>query len=126
MCYYTASITDFQISGTATIGGGATKGSLCCGYGSTGLKSSKGYDCLLVPGASKTVGTRLISSRVCGGNFGTAIANMAVPARTAAMSTVCTKQAPFMIEFITDNWEFAAELNTKGFKLGYFEDAVGC
>ena len=38
--------------------------SLCCGYGSTGLKNSKGYDCLLLPGARKADDSNaLVSSR---------------------------------------------------------------
>ena len=41
--------------------GGASK---CCGYGSTGMVSAKGYDCLLLPGARKADDSNaLVSSR---------------------------------------------------------------
>ena len=46
----------------------------------------------------------------------------------SSMLTFLARLAPFMVEFITDNYEFggATELGRKGFKLSYFQDATGC
>jgi len=125
MCYYAAVKTDFQISGAAiTTGGFAAKGSLCCGYGTDGKKSSKGFDCLLVPGAQKGTSGFLVSSRACGNVFITAVTKSSK--LSSAKGTVCTHSTPFMVEFITDSYEYHAEVGSKGFKLAYFEDATGC
>lgn len=36
------------------------------------------------------------------------------------------KLTPFLVEFISDNYEYSAEKGTKGFKLAYYQDATGC
>jgi len=125
MCYYAATKTDFQISGLkATTGGFAKTASLCCGYGTDGKKNSKGFDCLLLPGAQNGKSTFLKSSRACGNVFITGVTKSTK--LSATTGTVCTHSTPFMVEFITDNYEYNTEAGSKGFKLAYFEDATGC
>lgn len=127
LCYYAATKTDFAISGkTATMGGFLTmKASQCCGYGVDGKKSTQGFDCLLLPGAEKTTGKLRTSSRACGNVFLTKYTKTASYGK-AGTSTVCTKLTPFLVEFISDNYEYTAEKGSKGFKLSYYQDANTC
>jgi hypothetical protein len=49
-----------------------SQNSVCCGYGDTG-KNTKGYDCLVIPGASKFTGkTILAANHFCGNALVTA------------------------------------------------------
>lgn len=41
------------------------QGSKCCGYGSKGT-DTKGYDCLVIPGAAKTAGALIKNNAFCG------------------------------------------------------------
>ena len=66
--------------------------SKCCGYGSTGKKTTKGYDCVVLPGASAgaIAQTRLVSSRACGNAFGSKSTKVPTAAAGGAW-TVCSK-----------------------------------
>merc|ERR1712209_233047 len=72
VCYSASAVTDIELSGTklATAGDGQgfIKDTLCCGYGSDGMKES-GYDCIMIPGAKLTGGTVKYDSQ-CGGAAG--------------------------------------------------------
>jgi hypothetical protein len=128
MCYFAAAKTDFSISGKQTKNTGGfiskkTTVSNCCGYGVDAKKTTHGFDCLLLPGAEKAAGTLLLSSRACGGLFNTKFAKSTA---AAATMTVCTRLTPFLVEFVSDNYEYSAEKGSKGFKLSYFQDATNC
>ena len=41
------------------------QGSSCCAYGTTG-KATKGYDCVIIPGAAKVTGALLKNQAICG------------------------------------------------------------
>ena len=58
--------------------GKSVKASVCCGYGMNGMVNTAGYDCIIIPGASKkTDGANLPQSQ-CGQEMGllTATANV--------------------------------------------------
>ena len=61
--------------------------SLCCGYGTDGKKTTAGYDCIMIPGASAAPGTMKPAVQ-CGGFQGlqTAKATSATSSKT-----VCSK-----------------------------------
>ena len=44
---------------------------LCCGYGNTGL-DTRGYDCLVIPGALSENGLGLFANEFCGASKGLA------------------------------------------------------
>ena len=56
---------------------------LCCDYGTKGTKTS-GYDCLMIPGASKATGGAAPATQ-CGGGGGL------VTATGTTLKTVCCK-----------------------------------
>jgi hypothetical protein len=63
------------------------QGSVCCGYGSKGVAIS-GYDCVMIPGASKfqaPIGTPVPNS-ICGNGKG-----LVTKATDAVSTTVCSK-----------------------------------
>ena len=69
--------------------------SLCCGYGSDGAKSSKGYDCVIIPMATKqatisaeigaSMGNMLAGDEFCGSFFGSKTTAAITP------SSICSK-----------------------------------
>ncbi len=62
------------------------QGSVCCGYGNLGVAIS-GYDCVMIPGASKVqapIGTPVPNS-ICGNGAGL------VTASGTTSTTVCSK-----------------------------------
>ena len=66
------------------------QGSLCCGYGADGMDNEVGYDCVIIPGASKAalpVNTP-VPSAICGNGVGlvTKTDNIA--------KTICSKCCP--------------------------------
>ena len=83
ICYSTSTITDFEISGKTMPASGYT-GTGCCGFGVDGKKSTSGYDCVMIPDASKTDGTILKARAFCG-----PIGLVTMKGTTAA--TVCCK-----------------------------------
>ena len=56
------------------------KGSVCCGYGSDGKKTT-GYDCIVIPGAAKTGGALIPNNAFCGG-YGLVTANAGTTSKT--------------------------------------------
>lgn len=75
-----------------------------------------GYDCVIIPQASKAAGNDLLASEFCGRQIGTAMLGMPV-----GPATVCSKSVPFQIRFLTDDFEFEMEAakNPNGFKIDY-------
>eukprot|EP00095_Tigriopus_kingsejongensis_P007394 maker-scaffold112_size353035-snap-gene-1.14 protein:Tk07394 transcript:maker-scaffold112_size353035-snap-gene-1.14-mRNA-1 annotation:"PREDICTED: uncharacterized protein LOC103516194" len=69
MCYTAASMDDFSVSGIGAANG-ITKTSMCCGYGSDGV-GTMGFDCLIIPGAEKSVmpSEMLLGNQFCGRKF---------------------------------------------------------
>lgn len=125
---------------------GITDDNLCCGYGVDG-KDSRGYDCLLIPGASSVAGGIIKANRFCGASKGLAMVGSQTALNTNPVTqgiqldqTICCKlvlyicyyivlnyvsltaaMTPFIIRFISDSFEFENEAKTmqSGFKLGY-------
>lgn len=58
----------------------------CCGYGMDGKASKIGYDCVIIPGASK-VTMKLAPSAICGKSVGL------VTATGTASKTICSKDS---------------------------------
>ncbi len=97
----------------------------CCSYVMT---STKGYDCLLIPGASKTSltnngGLSMVFPEVCGTAGG-------VVTSTAA-TTICTQTTPFTLTFLSDLYEDGGAAGESsfpngGFQLVYFQDSINC
>merc|ERR1712156_779886 len=91
----------------------------CCGYGPDGM-GTVGYDCVIIPGASKnTAMAKSVSggSEFCGRQLATAALGMAKPA-----ATICSMVVPFQIRFLSDSFEFAGKESAKnpdGFKIDY-------
>ena len=61
--------------------------SLCCGYGTDGMKTTAGYDCIMIPGASKATGT-MVPPAQCGGFQGLVTAKAS---KQTSSKTVCSK-----------------------------------
>ena len=75
ICWYAATPTDFQLSGTgdATAGNGQgiTAGDICCAYGNDGLNED-GFDCLVFPNvvSDAEMGMPLLFNEQCGRSNG--------------------------------------------------------
>jgi len=115
ICYATAmAMNVFDISGKASTAANSMAlmgfNSLCCGYGMDGL-ATLGYDCVIIPGASKkTAGVNtagqptngdLKISEFCGRQLGTHLSTVTLGAR----ATVCSRVIPFQLRFLSDNFE---------------------
>ena len=128
ICYTTALVTDFEVSGTlvGNTGKGYTKASKCCGY----TVETGGYDCVQIPGARKaTMMSSLVpNSRFCGRDLGLVTQTTSATTANFPPGTVCSKRTPFLVRFISDNYEYSQEtLNTnKGFQLIYTQDSTSC
>jgi len=110
--------------------GGLPGAGQCCSYKSSG-KGTLGYDCLVIPGALKSEASVAFADnaagadRFCGESKGLA----SLDAGTGPSLTICTKQEPFSIQFITDHFEAfnEAKVDTigskkgSGFQLAYFQ-----
>jgi len=89
------------------------------------MKSSVGYDCVIIAGAEKATGAKLLGSNFCG----RALASETSAAAGKDLKTVCSKATPFSIRFVSDSYEFgmAAPMeiarDNKGFKLSYKQNA---
>eukprot|EP00094_Tigriopus_californicus_P012178 TCALIF_11770-PA protein Name:"Protein of unknown function" AED:0.15 eAED:0.15 QI:0/0.55/0.7/0.7/0.22/0.4/10/4/366 len=115
-CYFQIEKTDFSVSGEAGMTTGFTSKTQCCGYGSNG-EDTKGYDCLVIPGALKQTDKQdpAPGSQFCGGLLTTI--NEGTDGKT-----VCTKQRPFHVTFRSDHFEHPDEsetMITAGFRLAY-------
>ena len=87
---------DVQIGGIATLSV-MVKATACCGYGVAGVRvaaSQAGYDCLMIPGATKAAFDGPIPVSQCGRNLGlasvTVLSIAAMPAAGTGI-TVCCK-----------------------------------
>ena len=72
---------DVQIGGIATASV-MVKATACCGYGVAGVRvaaSQAGYDCLMIPGATKSAFDGPIPVSQCGRNLGLASGSGTVP-----------------------------------------------
>jgi len=111
-CFSAATLTDVILGGKNTKG--LIKGSLCCGYGTKGTKTTGG-DCLQIPNAIITAGTKKPSC-IAGGVGGL------VTASGTTSKTLCSKIQPFRIEYITDGLNVAIATHyKKGFSLNYYQ-----
>ena len=70
------------------------QGSICCGYGSLGVMTS-GYDCVMIPGATKAADKAPVPNSICGQGKGlvTVVAGMTT-------ATVCSKYSQFYSRYI--------------------------
>lgn len=87
---YSADVGNFDVSSEAKDEMGvAGKSGSCCGYGPDGM-GTVGYDCVIIPGASKnTAMAKSVSggSEFCGRQLATAALGMAKPAATICCKT---------------------------------------
>jgi len=116
ICYSAAAgAFDVSSNGAADMGFLGKEG-VCCGYGGDGMKTT-GYDCVVIPGASKEANKAdLQASEFCGRQLGSVL-GMAKPA-----ATICSMVVPFQIRFLSDAFEFAGKESAKnpdGFKIDY-------
>lgn len=127
ICYSAAALTDVHLSGSGKYG--ATLPSACCDYGNTGGKTNGGGDCVIIPGAEKktnTKNTANVAACIGGGQHGLVTKTTSA---TTTGKTVCSKAAPFRIEFISDGIEdmvtttTIADLGSKGLKLYYWQNS---
>ena len=84
---------DVQIGGIATASV-MIKATACCGYGVAGVRvaaSQAGYDCIMIPGATKAAFNGEVPVSQCGRNLGLASATDDGAAATTSGITVCCK-----------------------------------
>ncbi len=145
ICWSAQQQTDFAVSGVTMAVGTITVNELghngqesCCRYGLAGTKT-RGYDCVVIPGAVNFPGPTLEPSRICGRNEGLVRDKTSGEAFTPT-ATLCSTKKPFMIRFQSDNFEFTATKTVLGvtanreavtamdigFKLSFFQDNVMC
>jgi len=118
ICYSAAAMMFDVSSNAADDEGIAGKSGSCCGYGKDGM-GTNGYDCVIIPGASKGTANKMDvqASEFCGRQLATAALGEAKPA-----ATVCSMVVPFQIRFLSDSFEFAGKESAKnpdGFKIDY-------
>ena len=66
---------------------------------------TNGYDCVVIPGALKSsAGAEQGRDKICGRSKGLVTAGEGEAAETAA--TICSRQCPFTIQFLSDSYEF--------------------
>ena len=83
---------DVQLGGMATASVMA-KATACCAYGAAGARSANaiaGYDCLMIPGATKAAFDGAINVSQCGRNLGLASGDAMAAGATNGI-TVCCK-----------------------------------
>jgi len=142
ICWYAKDTKDVDTNGkNASMKGGlgGDSGSECCGYGAAGT-GTKGYDCLQIPGAAKGENCDPFTSadiknadRFCGNSAGLATKKSALGDGTNT-GTICTKQDPFSLQFLTDSLEANEEsiadvANSQagsGFQLTYTMSSNNC
>merc|ERR1719510_2940883 len=103
-------------------GGGDT----CCSYKTDGM-GTKGYDCIIIPGAVKTdltpIGVKdkaLNANMFCGQSKG-----LGTEKDKDTAATICSKTVPFSLQFISDQIESEEEgkadpvPDSSGFKLAF-------
>jgi len=107
----------------------------CCSYKQADGKGTLGYDCLVIPGAllgtasAAFTANAIGADRFCGESKGLATKAAGDDSATAS-KTICTKQEPFSIQFLTDQWEAVNEAKVdagttpklgSGFQLAFFQ-----
>merc|ERR1712226_160333 len=126
--YFTnaAAATDFHLSGSGK--GNMIKDHSCCDYGTTGKGVLGGGDCAVIPGAEKKTGTAIKAVCQAGGQKGL-VTSTKGKTLTATAATVCSRTAPFRVEFISDGIEVVAitttiaDIGSKGLKLLYWQNS---
>ena len=64
---------------------------------------TNGYDCVVIPGALKSsAGAEQGRDKICGRSKGLVTAEGA----DQAAATICSRQCPFTIQFLSDSYEF--------------------
>ena len=89
---YIIVLVDVQIGGIAAASV-MIKATACCGYGVAGVRiaaSQAGYDCLMIPGATKAAFDGEVPVSQCGRNLGLA-SGTAVAAGATNGITICSK-----------------------------------
>ena len=85
-------------------------GDQCCGYGTDGM-GTNGYDCVVIPGALKSsAGAIQGRDKLCGRSKGLVTSG---DMETAA--TICSRQCPFTIQFLSDTYEFVSTIEVNFF-----------
>jgi len=113
-CWHANAATDVQVNGMAATAN--TKA--CCNYITDGTDKF-GFDCIEIPGATKSNGGKRVPSKVCGHDAGLATADATVE------KTVCNSRAPFNVRFRSDSCESDGAMGDgkkptqDGFKLQY-------
>jgi hypothetical protein len=126
ICYSAAAATDFHLSGSGK--GNMIKDHSCCDYGTTGKGVLGGGDCAVFPGAEKKTGTAIKAVCQAGGQKGL-VTSTKGKTLTATAATVCSRTAPFRVEFISDGIEVVAitttiaDIGSKGLKLLYWQNS---
>ena len=65
---------------------------------------TNGYDCVVIPGALKSsAGAEQGRDKICGRSKGLVTAEGAESA-----ATICSRQCPFTIQFLSDSYEFVS------------------
>merc|ERR1711971_141712 len=132
VCWSADATTDVGISRKPMTIAGVVAGTMCCQYGTDGKKiATVGFDCLVIPGASKPADGAAVPPKLCGTAFGLvsgpeAAADIAIAANIV---TICSQSRPFRISFHSDGYETAAAGDpmdessggNKGFKLRYYQ-----
>jgi len=135
ICWTAMDPTDVDTNGKGAAqkgGAGGTPGYMCCSYMADGM-GTLGYDCLVIPGAKVGTASATLNAagaeRFCGESKGLATLAAGDDAATAS-KTICTKQEPFSIQFISDQIESANEAlddatagkkTGSGFQVAYFQ-----
>jgi len=145
ICWIAKDVKDVDTNGDNAMmmgGAGGDSAKKCCGYGKDGLTGVSGYDCLQIPGAAKGTkcsaftGANVINAdRFCGNEAGLGTKTTATGGATPMnVGTICTKQDPFSLQFLTDAFEADVEsaadaANSQagsGFQLTYTMSSNNC
>ena len=89
------------------------QGSICCGYGSLGVMSS-GYDCVMIPGATKAADKAPVPNSICGQGKGlvTTVLGMTT-------ATVCSKYSQFVWADKRIFWQKLEAISSERLFLGF-------
>merc|ERR1711971_919022 len=130
VCWSANAVTDVGVSGNPMTKAGVVLGTMCCNYGTAGLAIAiVGYDCLMIPGASKPADGKPAPPKICGTEIGLVSAAQAAIDIAGNQVTICSKSRPFRVIFHSDGYEAAnegdakdeASTGNKGFKLRYYQ-----
>jgi len=140
ICWSATSLADFDLSGKndamkALVGGKSGLAMMgCCSYGSDGMQTM-GFDCLIIPGAMKADLSPLEKSitaanMFCGQEKGLGSKK---DGTSDPGVTICTKQVPFSVQFLSDAIELEMEAKGddgnqafSGFQLAFIMSSTNC